>query len=207
MSVRARALLVLGSVCLCVLATPSPIVSAGPGAGGPAGRTPGWEAVLAPPGEPGEPLEISGRVVEWPDARPLRDMRVYAYNADAVGHYGTNGRGRPRVSGTLHTNVLGEYRIRTILPGRYGGGEPHVHFEIFGPHGRSWAVALTLFRQRGAGSDTGFALLSPMIHLPETGYSAYVDRGVDGVMRAQWDIPLTPLTRIRAPGDTARADP
>jgi hypothetical protein len=154
---------------------------------------PSWTVRLDPPGEPGIPFELSGRVLLRPGGPPARGVKVYAYHADASGHYGLHGEREPRLAGTLHTNVLGEYKIRTILPGRYGG-EPHFHMRIYGPDDQVRALTLGFLRPRGAGSDSGLAKLSQMIEMPKEGFNAYVNRDDDGVLKARYDILLSRLT-------------
>jgi Dioxygenase len=98
-------------------------------------RTPTtWDIVVAPANEPGEPFELTGRVLNAADRKPLADVSVYVYHADLRGRYNAKGdeSGEPRLCGVLRTNARGEYRVRTKLPGGYDGYLPHVHFEYWG---------------------------------------------------------------------------
>lgn len=103
----------------------------------------GWEAVLAPPGEPGGRFVMEGRLLE-PDGRTgMPGIKLYAYHADHAGLYAKSGAPYMRLAGVLTTDAGGRYRIVTTLPGSYTG-PPHVHLEAWGP-GRplhSWYVDL-----------------------------------------------------------------
>src|SRR5258705_454335 len=120
------------------------------GASAPA-SSPSWWVALAPNGEPGPRFVLEGRVLDS-GKRPLQDVRVTAYHADDHG-YGPNGPRHPRLTGSLRTNALGEYRIRSVLPG-IGEGSPHIHFRLTGSDGRYRVCTLFLCRAVGAGSDT-----------------------------------------------------
>jgi protocatechuate 3,4-dioxygenase alpha subunit len=76
----------------------------------------------------GEPnaIEIAGRVTEL-DGKPLDNVLLEIWQADAAGRYGSPefvGWGRAA------TDAQGEYRFRTILPGAAPGRAPHVNFLI-----------------------------------------------------------------------------
>jgi protocatechuate 3,4-dioxygenase alpha subunit len=75
---------------------------------------------------PGEPIEITGRVVEL-DGRPLDNVILEIWQADAAGRFDTPdflGWGRSA------TDAQGSYLIRTIKPGGCPGRAPHVNFLI-----------------------------------------------------------------------------
>src|SRR5437867_3656342 len=94
-------------------------------------RSPSWEIALAPKGERGAQLVIEGRV-HGVGGHPMRDVLVYVYHADDQGNYTRGGEKKPRLSGMLRTNVLGGYRVRTVIPGM-SEGIPHIHFELAAP--------------------------------------------------------------------------
>lgn len=97
----------------------------------------------------------------------------------------------------LRTNVVGGYRIRTVLPG-VAEGIPHVHFQLAGPGADYRSVTLTLCRIMGAGSDTSFAHLPQMLSIQsQTGYWAYVRPDTAGGYRCTWDIPFGALPPLR----------
>ena len=161
---------------------------------------PSWEVDLAPAGERGSPFVIEGRVIGTGN-RPLRDVLVYAYHADDQGIYMRRGKSQPHLSGMLRTNVMGGYRIRTVLPGLVEGN-PHVHFELAGPGAQYRAVALSLCRLVGAGSDTSFAHMPQMLSLPSgSGHWAYARPDTAGGYRCDWDIPFGALQPLSQPPD------
>jgi protocatechuate 3,4-dioxygenase alpha subunit len=75
---------------------------------------------------PGEPIEITGRVVEL-DGRPLDNVILEIWQADRAGRFDSAdflGWGRAA------TDAQGDYRFRTIRPGAIPGRAPHVNFLI-----------------------------------------------------------------------------
>jgi protocatechuate 3,4-dioxygenase beta subunit len=100
---------------------------------------------IAPAGEPGIPLQISGMVVE-PDGRtPAEGVVVHAYHRDQRGFdFGLNDRELTtwRLQGWVRTDARGRFEFRTIRPapdhlGREGA---HVHFTVeSAKFGRQWA--------------------------------------------------------------------
>jgi len=154
-------------------------------------RPPSWETDLAPKGEPGRPFVMEGRVIGAAD-HPLRDVLVYVYHADDRGDYTRAGEKKPRLSGMLRTNVLGGYRVRTVLPGM-AEGIPHIHFELAAPGAQYRAVAVSLCRAVGAGSDTSFAHLPQMLTVSAVGHWAYVRPDTVGGYVCTWDIPFGAL--------------
>ena len=74
----------------------------------------------------GEPIEITGRVVEL-DGRPLDNLILEIWQADARGRLDSAdflGWGRAA------TDARGNYLFRTIRPGACAGRAPHVNFLI-----------------------------------------------------------------------------
>jgi protocatechuate 3,4-dioxygenase alpha subunit len=75
---------------------------------------------------PGEPIEITGRVVEL-DGRPLDNVILEIWQADAAGRFDNPdflGWGRAATDGN------GNYLFRTIKPGACPGRAPHINFLI-----------------------------------------------------------------------------
>ena len=113
-----------------------------PPAAGPGAQTPRcrdrvpetWDIRVGPAGEPGDSLIVSGRVLSRQTHLPLAGVTLYTYHADINGEYNLQGQeaGEPRLCGVLRTNQAGQYRIRTTMPGGYGGAAPHIHFEVWG---------------------------------------------------------------------------
>ena len=97
-----------------------------------------WEARIAPSGEPGTPLVVTG-VVYRPDGRtPASGVLVYAYHTNAAGIYprrgGETGSARQHgyLRGWLRTDARGRYRFTTIRPAPYPGRDApaHVHLTV-----------------------------------------------------------------------------
>lgn len=91
-----------------------------------------WDIRLGAPGDPGEPFEMTG-IVREPDGTVVRGRKVFIHHADNKGQYVQRPSGPMRYAGTLRTDDQGRYRIRTILPGGYGGAPGHIHYEILEP--------------------------------------------------------------------------
>jgi protocatechuate 3,4-dioxygenase beta subunit len=135
-------LLMLASLC----AGQAPRESARQGA---AGRTALAEAassgevassrgIVAPPGEPGDALLVSGVVYGADGRTPLAGATVYVYQTDARGYYGANNSNdsrNPRLRATMRTDAEGRYEFRTIRPGSYPGTQnpAHIHYVVNAP--------------------------------------------------------------------------
>lgn len=93
-----------------------------------------WRARLAPEGEPGEPLLLTGTVF-LPDGRtPAPGVLVYAYHTDARGLYRTRSdeHRHGRLRGWMRTDGRGRYEMRTIRPASYPQSDnpQHVHVTL-----------------------------------------------------------------------------
>ena len=89
---------------------------------------------LAPAGEPGTALRVSGVVVSS-DGKPVAGASVYAYQTDAEGYYGVkpaSDSNNPRLKIFLRTDANGAWSFDTIRPGSYPGSKApgHIHFEV-----------------------------------------------------------------------------
>jgi protocatechuate 3,4-dioxygenase beta subunit len=71
------------------------------------------------PGDPGQPVRISGWV-RGTDGKPVAGATVYIRQADGAGNY------TPMYQGTLKTDKDGSYRLSTVVPGQYYGIK-HIH--------------------------------------------------------------------------------
>src|SRR5260370_11419752 len=102
---------------------------------------------IAPAGEPGTPLRITGTVVAQDGQTPLAGVVVYAYHTDADGYYrrvgasGEAGEGEPRLRGWVKTGADGRFEFSTIKPAPYPHREvpAHVHIHAWGAgYPRQW---------------------------------------------------------------------
>lgn len=90
--------------------------------------------VLAPAGEPGERIEVSGTVVDAAGA-PVAGASIYAYQTDAEGYYGVkpaSDSANPRLKVRLRSDPKGGWAFHTIRPGSYPNSRVpgHIHFEV-----------------------------------------------------------------------------
>ena len=101
----------------------------------------GSVARIAPPGENGEPLILSG-TVRRPDGSPAPGIVVYAYHTDAAGLYpadpragGTASARHGRLRGFVRTDPEGSFRFETIRPAGYPGTAipQHIHLHVVEP--------------------------------------------------------------------------
>ncbi|HEV2860467.1 MAG TPA: hypothetical protein VGX48_05620 [Pyrinomonadaceae bacterium] len=90
---------------------------------------------IAPEGEPGEPLEIAGRILRADAKTPAPGVVLYVYHTDARGYYtpapGAEGwpRRHGRLRGWVKSGARGEYAFRTIRPASYpdSTNPQHIH--------------------------------------------------------------------------------
>jgi protocatechuate 3,4-dioxygenase beta subunit len=89
---------------------------------------------VAPQGEPGQPLRVSG-VVVGPDGVPVSGASIYVYQTDHEGYYGVkpaSDNRNPRLKLFLRSETKGGWSFETIKPGSYPNSRvpPHIHFEV-----------------------------------------------------------------------------
>ena len=89
---------------------------------------------IAPQGEPGQPLHVSGLVV-GPDGGPISGASLYVYQTDHEGYYGVkpvSDNRAPRLKLFLRSDAKGAWSFDTIKPGSYPNSRvpPHIHFEV-----------------------------------------------------------------------------
>jgi protocatechuate 3,4-dioxygenase beta subunit len=92
---------------------------------------------VAPAGEPGGPLTVSGVVVDA-DGKPIAGASLYVYQTDHEGYYGVkpaSDNRNPRLKLFLRTDAKGAYSFQTIKPGSYPQSRvpAHIHFEVSAP--------------------------------------------------------------------------
>ncbi len=106
-------------------------------------------AVLREPDMPGEPLILSGRVLDRA-CTPLADAVVDIWHCDTQGHYDNQGF---RLRGHQVTGVDGAYRFETIVPGLYPGRTRHVHVRVTTADGRQLTTQWYFPNEPGNGRD------------------------------------------------------
>jgi protocatechuate 3,4-dioxygenase beta subunit len=84
----------------------------------------------------GEIINLVGRVLDRA-GRPLAGAKVELWQANAAGRYGHPDERNPapldpgfQGSAVLTTDEAGAYRVKTVRPGPYDGGTPHIHFDV-----------------------------------------------------------------------------
>ena len=89
---------------------------------------------VAPAGEPGQPLSVSGVVVGL-DGAPVANASLYVYQTDHEGYYGVkpaSDNRNPRLKLFLRSDARGAWSFETVKPGSYPNGRvpAHIHFEV-----------------------------------------------------------------------------
>src|SRR4030095_11276844 len=92
---------------------------------------------VAPQGEPGQPLSVSGVVVAV-NGSPIPNASLYVYQTDHEGYYGVkpvSDNRNPRLRLFLRSDARGAWSFDTIKPGSYPNGRApaHIHFEVSAP--------------------------------------------------------------------------
>lgn len=111
-------------------------------------------ARIAPASEPGEPLALTGRVLDR-DGRPRPGIVVYAYHTDRNGIYPAStiaatqhGRRHGRLRGWARTDADGRYAFDSIRPGSYPDADipQHIHMHVIEPGCGTYYIDDVMFR-------------------------------------------------------------
>lgn len=115
----------------------------------------------------GEVITLRGQITDA-SGTPLPDHRIEIWQTDTNGKYLHPGDSRPIThdqgfQGFGHdiTDPDGQYRFRTIKPGKYPGRTPHIHVKVFDEQGTE--VLTTQFYEDGNsenGRDSLFRRMS-----------------------------------------------
>jgi protocatechuate 3,4-dioxygenase beta subunit len=89
---------------------------------------------IAPPGEPGTPLRVTGQVLRPDGVTPAAGVVLYLHQTGIDGLYAKERGAPPRLRGWLRTDAAGRYEYRTVRPGPYPGRTipAHVHTQLWG---------------------------------------------------------------------------
>ncbi len=152
------------------------------------------ETTIAPSGEPGEPLEVSGTIFKTDGKTPAEGVVLYVYHTSAKGLYEPradltgSARRHGRLRGWMKTDATGKYRFRTIWPGPYPKERipAHIHPIIKEADKNEYYIDDFLF------ADDPLLIAAERAKLENRGGSGIltVARGADGVWRATRDIVL-----------------
>ena len=90
-------------------------------------------------GRPGEPLLVKGKIMSAAaDRRPLAGAKLEVWQTDGAGNYYPQGDGDVAdyepdeidLRGTVKTDIEGNYRYTTVVPGEYFPRPRHFHYRI-----------------------------------------------------------------------------
>lgn len=145
---------------------------------------------LAAIDEPGQPLTITGKVVDLLTNEPIPGTQVYLYQADANGEYlptDPEDESTARLSGEVVTGDDGQFIVHTIVPREYDQpGNRHIHLHYVRADGYEEMGGVILFEDdvndeiRQWANETGFGFI---IELEEH----------DGVMEGNITLQLEPI--------------
>lgn len=98
-----------------------------------------WRFRIAPQGEPGDPILISGVIYQSDGVTPAAGARIFLYHTDREGYY-AKGSGSPiqiaRLKAYASASPEGRYEFRTIQPGAYPNrpDAAHIHVHLGPPN-------------------------------------------------------------------------
>lgn len=110
------------------------------------------KASLVTPGMPGTRIVLVG-LVQTRSCKPVAGAKVDIWQADASGKYDNSGY---TLRGYVRTNADGQYKVETIVPGRYPGRTPHIHVKVEPPGGRGLTTQLYMPNESSNASDSIF---------------------------------------------------
>ena len=113
----------------------------------------GWSTAVAPKGEPGDRMIVSGIVYQSDGKTPAPGVIVYVHQTNAEGVYpkrgGETGWGRRHgyLRAWVKTNEKGQYRFETIRPGTYPSrmDPAHIHFILKEPDRQEYWIDDVVF--------------------------------------------------------------
>ena len=121
-------------------------------------------------GDEGTPVHISGVVYDGSCDTPLAGAQVEIWHADPDGKY-DNKSEQMRYRGVLICDELGQYELRTLLPGRYLNGSAfrprHIHVTVLDAEGAHRLTTQLYFE--GDPYLTCDALANTSLVMPTTG--------------------------------------
>lgn len=107
---------------------------------------------LLEPGITGTRILVSGRVLGT-DCRPIARALLDFWQADDEGGYDNSGY---RLRGHQFSGDGGEYRLETVVPGRYSGRTRHIHVKVQAPNQAPLTTQLYFPGEQGNARDVIF---------------------------------------------------
>ena len=93
---------------------------------------------LYKPGDPGEKIKVSGRVLDG-SGRTIARAKIDIWQTDARGDYDHSGFA---YRSHVYSDSTGEYSFKTVKPGVYPSRTPHIHIKVSTPDGRTLTTQL-----------------------------------------------------------------
>lgn len=159
--------------------------------------TVGSVGVIAPPGEPGERLVVSGHVFAPDGVTPVPNVYVYAYQTDATGEYHNDPSTHvARLHGWAKTDSQGGFELHTIKPGAYPGRTipAHIHFHAWGGgYPLQWTPDLNFAGDPLLSSSA----ISDSAAAGKFGSVQQISGGADGALRCTFNIRLSSVTNYK----------
>ncbi len=100
----------------------------------------------------GQRLILTGRVIDE-NGNPVVDAWLDFWQADGNGMYDNAGY---RLRGHQYTSENGEFRVETVMPGRYGRRAPHIHVKVKAGSSRVFTTQLFFTNNKSNSSDPLF---------------------------------------------------
>lgn len=100
----------------------------------------------------GQRLILTGRVLDE-HGSPVVNAWLDFWQADGNGMYDNAGY---RLRGHQYTGENGEFRVETVMPGRYGNRVPHVHVKVKAWNSRVYTTQLFFTNDKSNSSDPLF---------------------------------------------------
>ena len=131
--------------------------------------------LLTEASEHGEPLLITGQVLDAESRAGIPDAEIYLYQADTNGEYSpadSQDESTARISGLVISNEEGTFAFQTILPGEYpdqaeGNRHIHIHYARAGGYKEIGKVILFEHNVRNEvrewANTTGFGIIIELI--------------------------------------------
>lgn len=142
---------------------------------------------LAKDTEPGQPIRISGRVLNKDCTQHIPNATIDIWHADDSGQYDNSGY---KLRGKVQSNSEGYYLFESIKPGKYLNGSKyrpsHIHFKISAP-GFSVLTTQLYFAGDTSIADDAAASISSGQYDATQRIIELKDDG-NGVLEGAWDI-------------------